>query len=172
MEDGIQSSRRQRAPARPESSGSSNRDIRITPSSSQSGSTSGRGQMRGVNGGSLLQERLRERKGERRRSVDAGGERDRVPSSPAMAKEERRPSSSGGGKSMGVRGIEEVSRWWFFFLGEEDGMRSVNAERKRMADARLRCFLFHWERRTASAATAPGGPAERHSLLRRRQSQS
>jgi hypothetical protein len=126
MEDGIQSSRRQRAPARPESSGSSNRDIRLTtPGSSQSGSVSGRGQMRGVNGGSLLQERLRERKGERRRSVDAGGERDRVPSSPAMAKEERRPSSSSGGKTMGVRGIEEVSRWWFFFLGDKEGLRSV-----------------------------------------------
>jgi hypothetical protein len=126
MEDGIQSSRRQRAPARPESSGSSNRDIRLTtPGSSQSGSVSGRGQMRGVNGGSLLQERLRERKGERRRSVDAGGERDRVPSSPTMAKEERRPNSSGGGKTMGVRGIEEVSRWWFFFLGEKEGLRCV-----------------------------------------------
>jgi hypothetical protein len=128
MEDGIQGSRRQRAPARPESSGSSNRDTRLTPGSSQSGSASGRGQMRGVNGGSLLQERLRERKGERRRSVDAGGERDRMPSSPAMAKEERRPSSSGGGKTMGVRGIEEVSRGRFFFLGEREGLRCGECE--------------------------------------------
>jgi len=68
---------------------------------------------RGTSGASLLQERLRERKVEsarqsRRRSVDLGGERG-VQSSPVKAKEERRPSSSGAGKGMGVKQIEEVS---------------------------------------------------------------
>jgi hypothetical protein len=57
----------------------------------------------------LLQERLRERKGEslaRRRSVDTGEKT--LPSSPLKGKEERRPSSSGTGKGMGVKQIEEV----------------------------------------------------------------
>jgi hypothetical protein len=76
---------------------------------------------RAAPGASLLQERLRERKVEsarqsRRRSVDMGGERG-VQSSPikasASAREERRPSSSGPGKGMGVKQIEEVGyTWW------------------------------------------------------------
>jgi hypothetical protein len=65
---------------------------------------------RGTSGTSLLQERLRERKGEsvmaRRRSVDMGDKT--LPFSPAKGKEERRPSSSGTGKGMGVKQIEEV----------------------------------------------------------------
>jgi hypothetical protein len=60
----------------------------------------------------LLQERLRERKGEslmaRRRSIDIGEKT--LPSSPPKGKEERRPSSSGTGKGMGVKQIEEVGR--------------------------------------------------------------
>jgi hypothetical protein len=60
----------------------------------------------------LLQERLRERKGEslmaRRRSIDIGEKT--LPSSPLKGKEERRPSSSGTGKGMGVKQIEEVGR--------------------------------------------------------------
>ena len=57
----------------------------------------------------MLQERLRERKGEnlaRRGSIDTT-ERT-LPSSPLKGKEERRPSSSGTGKGMGVKQIEEV----------------------------------------------------------------
>lgn len=63
-------------------------------------------------GASLLQERLRERKVEsarqtRRRSVDLDNERG-VQSSPVRGtREERRPSSSGMGKGMGVKQIEE-----------------------------------------------------------------
>lgn len=56
----------------------------------------------------MLQERLRERKGEnlaRRGSIDTT-ERT-LPNSPLKGKEERRPSSSGTGKGMGVKQIEE-----------------------------------------------------------------
>lgn len=59
----------------------------------------------------MLQERLRERKGEntagRRESMDTGERA--FSSSPLKGKEERRPSSSGTGKGMGVKQIEEVS---------------------------------------------------------------
>jgi hypothetical protein len=87
----------------------------MTPSSSNNSSSvnlpRNRSLSRGTSGTSLLQERLRERKGEsimaRRRSVDIGDKT--LPSSPMNGKEERRPSSSGTGKGMGVKQIEEVS---------------------------------------------------------------
>lgn len=44
----------------------------------------------------------------RRRSIDIGEKT--LPSSPLKGKEERRPSSSGTGKGMGVKQIEEVGR--------------------------------------------------------------
>jgi hypothetical protein len=63
-------------------------------------------------GASLLQERLRERKVESARanrhgSIDMGHLRDREVQSSPIAREEKRPSS-GGGKGMGVKGMEEV----------------------------------------------------------------
>lgn len=66
---------------------------------------------RAVSGTSLLQERLRERKGSARsRSIDMG-ERE-VVSSPVRStisgREERRPSSSSGAKGMGVKQTNEV----------------------------------------------------------------
>lgn len=117
MEDSSQGSRRSRAP-RPESSASSH--TRMTPTSSNSSAAhlparSLNPTQRAPSGGaSLLQERLRERKVEsarqtRRRSVDLDNERG-VQSSPVRGtREERRPSSSGMGKGMGVKQIEEVS---------------------------------------------------------------
>jgi hypothetical protein len=117
MEDSSQGSRRSRAP-RPESSASSH--TRMTPTSSNSSAAhlparSQNPAPRAPSGGaSLLQERLRERKVEsarqtRRRSVDLDNERG-VQSSPVRGtREERRPSSSGMGKGMGVKQIEEVS---------------------------------------------------------------
>lgn len=95
----------------------------MTPSSSTNSSSahlprSNTG-VRAGSGASLLQDRLRERKVEsarqgRRRSVDLGAGEREVQSSPVkaiMAREERRPSSSGvtAGKGMGVKQIEEVS---------------------------------------------------------------
>jgi len=103
---------------RPESSASSH--TRMTPTSSNSSAAhlparSQNPAPRAPSGGaSLLQERLRERKVEsarqtRRRSVDLDNERG-VQSSPVRGtREERRPSSSGMGKGMGVKQIEEVS---------------------------------------------------------------
>lgn len=106
---------------RPESS--SSRDTKMTPGSSTNSSSAhlprSNAGARATSGATLLQERLRERKVEsarqgRRRSVDLdAGQRD-VQSSPvkaAMAREERRPSSSGvtASKGMGVKQIEEVS---------------------------------------------------------------
>ncbi|PBP15886.1 hypothetical protein BUE80_DR013281, partial [Diplocarpon rosae] len=117
MEDGP-ASRRSRPLPRPESSASS--ITRMTPSSSNS-STAHLPQRvqdlshsaRGVSAaGSLLQDRLRERKVEsarqRGRSVDLA-ERT-VQSSPTKGREERRPSSSGvgPGKGMGVKQMEEA----------------------------------------------------------------
>ncbi|KAG4430663.1 hypothetical protein IFR05_013860 [Cadophora sp. M221] len=114
MEEGV-GSRRARALPRPDSSASSN--TRMTPSSSNS-STAHLPQRvqdltaRGVSG-SLLQDRLRERKVEsarqRRRSIDLS-ERG-VQSSPVKGtREDRRPSSSGivPGKNMGVKQIEDA----------------------------------------------------------------
>lgn len=114
MDDSSQISRRSRPlPPRPESSASS--QTRMTPSSSNNSSSVNlpRNQSfsRGASGTSLLQERLRERKGEsiasRRRSVDVGERM--VSSSPLKSKDERRPSSSGTGKGMGIKQMEEVS---------------------------------------------------------------
>lgn len=116
-------SRRPRASPRPQSSSSNN--TRMTPSSSNSSSAHLPSRMsqattvRGSSGGSLLQERLRERKIETARQnsrsvgLGAGGEK-RVQSSPVkgpIPREERRPSSGGvgAGKGMGVKQIEEVS---------------------------------------------------------------
>lgn len=113
MDDSSQISRRSRPlPPRPESSASS--QTRMTPSSSNNSSSvnlpRNHSLSRGASGTSLLQERLRERKGEnmmiRRRSIDIGEKT--LPSSPLKGKEERRPSSSGTGKGMGVKQIEEV----------------------------------------------------------------
>ncbi|KAL2062526.1 hypothetical protein VTL71DRAFT_6792 [Oculimacula yallundae] len=114
MEEGV-GSRRARALPRPDSSASSN--TRMTPSSSNS-STAHLPQRvqdltaRGVSG-SLLQDRLRERKVEsarqRRRSIDTT-ERG-VQSSPVKgSRDDRRPSSSGivPGKNMGVKQIEDA----------------------------------------------------------------
>lgn len=111
-------SRRVRALPRPESSASS--ITRMTPSSSNS-STAHLPQRvqdltaRGVSG-SLLQDRLRERKVEstrqnRRMSIDMGDPDRAVQSSPVRgAREERRPSSSGiVPGNMGVKQIEDVS---------------------------------------------------------------
>jgi hypothetical protein len=97
----------------------------MTPASSSSSAahlpnrTQGTSARAPSGGASLLQERLRERKVEsarqsRRRSVDVT-ERG-VQSSPVKAnsgREERRPSSSGivAGKGMGVKQIEDVSRF-------------------------------------------------------------
>lgn len=87
----------------------------MTPSSSNNSSSvnlpRNQSLSRGASGTSLLQERLRERKGEsmsqRRGSIDVG---EKTPlSSPIKGKEERRPSSSGAGKGMGLKQIEEVS---------------------------------------------------------------
>jgi hypothetical protein len=114
MEDSNQLSRRPRPlPPRPESSASS--QTRMTPSSSNNSSSvnlpRNQSLSRGASGTSLLQERLRERKGEsmtlRRGSIDVGEKA--VSSSPIKGKEERRPSSSGAGKGMGLKQIEEVS---------------------------------------------------------------
>lgn len=116
MDDTSQTSRRSRPlPPRPESSTSS--QTRMTPSSSNNSSSvnlprnHSLSSSRGASGTSLLQERLRERKGEsilaRRRSIDIGDKT--LPSSPLKSKEERRPSSSGAGKGMGVKQMEEVS---------------------------------------------------------------
>ena len=113
MDDSSQVSRRSRPlPPRPESSASS--QTRMTPSSSNNSSSvnlpRNQSLSRGGSGTSLLQERLRERKGEnmmaRRRSIDIGEKT--LPSSPLKGKEEKRPSSSGTGKAMGVKQIEEV----------------------------------------------------------------
>ena len=95
----------------------------MTPSSSTNSSAAHLARsntgVRAGSGASLLQERLRERKVEsarqsRRRSVDLSAAERGVQSSPVkanMAREERRPSSSGvtAGKGMGVKQIEEVS---------------------------------------------------------------
>ncbi|KAH7311822.1 hypothetical protein BKA65DRAFT_155980 [Rhexocercosporidium sp. MPI-PUGE-AT-0058] len=114
MEESV-GSRRARALPRPESSASSN--TRMTPSSSNS-STAHLPQRvqdltaRGVSG-SLLQDRLRERKVEsarqRRRSIDLT-ERGLQSSPVKGSREDRRPSSSGiaPGKNMGVKQIEDA----------------------------------------------------------------
>lgn len=66
----------------------------------------------GSNNGSLLQERLRERNADRRKSIQFGD--GSIPGSPArstLVHEETRPSSSGlGNKGMGVKQWEEVRR--------------------------------------------------------------
>lgn len=111
MDDSQLSRRSRPLPPRPESSASS--QTKMTPSSSNNSSSvnlpRNQSLSRGAPGASLLQERLRERKGEnlaRRGSIDTT-ERT-LPSSPLKGKEERRPSSSGTGKGMGVKQIEEV----------------------------------------------------------------
>ena len=116
MEDASQGSRR----ARPGSS--SSKETRMTPTSSNSSSAHlprANVGARPPSGASLLQERLRERKVEsarqsRRESVDMGAGEREAQGSPVklvMARDERRPSSSGvaAGKGMGVKQIEEVS---------------------------------------------------------------
>ncbi|CZT52473.1 uncharacterized protein RSE6_13812 [Rhynchosporium secalis] len=116
MEESL-GSRRARGLPRPDSSTSSH-NTRMTPSSSNS-STAHLPQRvqdltaRGASG-SLLQDRLRERKVEsarqRRRSIDPAVERG-VQSSPVKgSRDDRRPSSSGivAGKNMGVKQIEDA----------------------------------------------------------------
>jgi hypothetical protein len=110
---------RQSRLSRPDSS--SSRDTRMTPASSNGSSAHLPTRINPINGGrttpstgaSLLQERLRERKVESARanrhgSVDLGHLRDREVQSSPVAREEKR-SSSGGGKGMGVKGMEEVN---------------------------------------------------------------
>ncbi|KAF4627051.1 hypothetical protein G7Y89_g11100 [Cudoniella acicularis] len=121
MEDSSQGSRRSRT-SRPDSSASSH--TRMTPTSSSNSSSahlpprtnSFNSPRLSTGGANLLHERLRERKVEsarqmRRGSMDLSSLADRgIQSSPVkahMAREERRPSS-GGGKGMGVKQIEEV----------------------------------------------------------------
>ncbi|KAH8670209.1 hypothetical protein BGZ60DRAFT_30774 [Tricladium varicosporioides] len=120
MEEGSQGSSRRGRNSRPESSASSMQS-RMTPSSSNSSTAhlpSGRtnsftSTRQSTGGANLLHERLRERKVEsaramRRGSMDTIGDRN-IQSSPikaTMAREERRPSS-GGGKGMGVKQMED-----------------------------------------------------------------
>lgn len=118
MEDSSQGSRRSRPSPRPESSASSS-NTRMTQQSSSNNSSSanlppGPHSGRVVSGASLLQERLRERKfsesakQSRRQSVDTSRAALSSPSK-SSGREERRPSSSGPGKGMGIKQIEEVS---------------------------------------------------------------
>ena len=111
MEGSSQGSRRTYS-SRPESRGSNN--TRMTSTTSD-GSADHLPQRTHVS--TLLQDRLRERKSEsarhsRRVSVDMESTSDRAAqSSPlkSLAREERRPSSSGISKTLGVKQIEEVS---------------------------------------------------------------